>query len=90
MTSDVFRNMKEIHHSDSAQLVHVLVHSTMKPRLSGKIGCRSLIRSSEIFRYFERTYVRLFFSTFLRKLSREKNSIFALRAKTQSHFSPKT
>ena len=31
-----------------------------------------------------------FFSTFSRKLSCEKNSIFALRAKTQSHFCPKT
>ena len=32
----------------------------------------------------------LIFSTFLWKLSCEKNSIFALRAKTQSHFCPKT
>ena len=35
-------------------------------------------------------YPRLIFSTFLQKLSCEKNSIFALRANTQSHFCPKT
>ena len=38
---------------------------------------------------FESSYFRLF-STFLQKLSCEKNSIFALCAKTQSHFCPKT
>merc|ERR1711978_544746 len=43
--------------------------------------------------YFKQGFMCLlqaFFSTFLRKLSCEKNSIFALCAKTQSHFCPKT
>ena len=40
--------------------------------------------------WLDQSLVRLFFSTFLQKLKCQKNSKFALRAKTQANFCPKT